>query len=164
MLGVDVIPAMPPRGASSIQGDFLSGHVRDEVRRYLSDHERGRARKAGTKGIVDEVLAEEGIEAEKPRDEGRDGDDHGGEGRMVDVVLSDMSAPWHQTTGMWIKSVSNPYFRMMNTSGIAFRDHAGSMVSPPSDLMSLSPLSVLLLTAVVSSIPGLVPRGSHLWL
>ena len=50
------------------------------------------------------------------------------EGRMVDVVLSDMSAPWEQTTGFWRKSLSNPYYRMMNTSGMNFRDHIGSMV------------------------------------
>ena len=50
------------------------------------------------------------------------------EGRMVDVVLSDMSAPWEQTTGFWKRSLSDPYFRMMNTSGMSFRDHAGSMV------------------------------------
>ncbi len=50
------------------------------------------------------------------------------EERVVDVVLSDMSAPWDQTEGFWIKSISNPYFRMMNTSGTSFRDHAGSMV------------------------------------
>lgn len=51
-----------------------------------------------------------------------------GKGRVVDVVLSDMSAPWEQTTALWVKSVSNPYYRMMNTSGISFKDHAGSMV------------------------------------
>lgn len=51
------------------------------------------------------------------------------EERVVDVVLSDMSAPWEQTEGFWIKSISNPYYRMMNTSGMPFRDHAGSMVS-----------------------------------
>jgi len=45
---------------------------------------------------------------------------------MVDVVLSDMSAPWEQTTGFWKRSLSQPY-RMMNTSGINFADHAGSM-------------------------------------
>ena len=50
-------------------------------------------------------------------------------GRVVDVVLSDMSAPWDQTTGFWQRSVTKPYHRMMNTSGIAFKDHAGSMVS-----------------------------------
>ncbi|KAL2171556.1 hypothetical protein VTG60DRAFT_2389 [Thermothelomyces hinnuleus] len=38
-----------------------------------------------------------------------------------------MSAPWPQTHGFSINSLSNPYIRMMNTSGIAFKDHAGSM-------------------------------------
>lgn len=41
-----------------------------------------------------------------------------------------MSAPWEQTSGFNVNSLSNPYRRLMNTSGIAFRDHAGSMVSP----------------------------------
>jgi 21S rRNA (uridine2791-2'-O)-methyltransferase len=53
---------------------------------------------------------------------------NGDAGKMVDVVLSDMSAPWEQTTGFWKKSLSGPYNRMMNTSGINFKDHAGSMV------------------------------------
>ena len=48
--------------------------------------------------------------------------------KTVDVVLSDMSAPWEQTSGFWKRSLSDPYYRMMNTTGIAFRDHAGSMV------------------------------------
>lgn len=48
--------------------------------------------------------------------------------KMVDVVLSDMSAPWDQTTGFWKRSLSDPYRRMMNTSGVSFRDHIGSMV------------------------------------
>ena len=50
-------------------------------------------------------------------------------GRVVNVVLSDMSEPWEQTAGFYKKSLSDPYFRMMNTSGNGFRDHAGSMVS-----------------------------------
>lgn len=49
-------------------------------------------------------------------------------GRVVDVVLSDMSEPWDQVAGFYKKSLSDPYFRMMNTSGNPFRDHAGSMV------------------------------------
>jgi 21S rRNA (uridine2791-2'-O)-methyltransferase len=48
------------------------------------------------------------------------------------VVLSDMSEPWDQTAGFYKKSLSDPYFRMMNTSGNAFRDHAGSIVRQPS--------------------------------
>lgn len=50
------------------------------------------------------------------------------EGRVVNVVLSDMSEPWPLVGATWTKSVSNPYRRMMNTSGMPFRDHAGSMV------------------------------------
>lgn len=50
-------------------------------------------------------------------------------GRVVDVVLSDMSEPWEQTSGFGKRSISDPYIRMMNTSGTPFRDHAGSMVS-----------------------------------
>lgn len=53
------------------------------------------------------------------------------QGRAVDVVLSDMSEPWDQTAGFYKKSLSDPYFRMMNTSGNTFRDHAGSMVNIP---------------------------------
>ena len=48
--------------------------------------------------------------------------------KTVDVVLSDMSAPWVQTTGFWKRSLSDPYRRMMNTSGMTFKDHIGSMV------------------------------------
>lgn len=48
--------------------------------------------------------------------------------RPVDVILSDMSAPWHQTDGFWKSSLSNPYYRMMNTSGVGLKDHTGSMV------------------------------------
>lgn len=48
--------------------------------------------------------------------------------KTVDVVLSDMSAPWDQTTGFWNRSLSDPYRRMMNTSGVSFKDHVGSMV------------------------------------
>lgn len=75
------------------------------------------------------------------------------DGRVVDVVLSDMSAPWEQTSGYWIRSVSNPYLRMMNTSGTAFRDHAGSMVS----LFVLLHFSFLysLLSLNISTIPSL---------
>lgn len=62
------------------------------------------------------------------------------QGRMVDVVLSDMSEPWAQTEGFWKRSLSDPYYRMMNTSGMSFRDHVGSMVHhPPSSNYLMSP-------------------------
>ncbi|OIW28937.1 23S ribosomal RNA methyltransferase [Coniochaeta ligniaria NRRL 30616] len=148
VVGIDLIPAQPPRGVSTIQGNFLSPSVRNLVKTFVAE---GAARKqmqqqrlGGTEkaGKSDVVLVEQTsyIDAERlaARDAvvGSDEVDKGvepeekrsvKEERLVDVVLSDMSAPWPQTHGFTIRSLSNPYRRMMNTSGITFRDHAGSM-------------------------------------
>ena len=148
VVGIDIIPAQPPKGASTIQGNFLSRSVQEEVKNFLRDPERGRPRQQPSLLSAEgeaEALAEQElgyIDMERRADllptplKGDDrlqaesirrGKDDADE-RMVDVVLSDMSAPWEQTTGFWKRSLSNPYFRMMNTSGMDFRDHAGSMV------------------------------------
>jgi len=37
VVGIDVIPAQPPKGASTIQGDFLSPGVRGLAKRFLAD-------------------------------------------------------------------------------------------------------------------------------
>ena len=162
VIGIDVIPAQPPKGVSTIQGNFLSQAVQDEVKRYLLDADRGRVNshpEANTGNVATELsnLAIEahamdyfesesnaGSEASKFRgqclEELRDERKEPGlvEPRVVDVVLSDMSAPWEMTDGFWKRSLSDPYFRMMNTSGMNFRDHAGSMVWFP-----LSPIEVI---------------------
>ncbi|KAE9378048.1 23S ribosomal RNA methyltransferase [Stipitochalara longipes BDJ] len=142
ILGIDIIPAQPPKGASTIQGNFLSAGVQEEVKRFLLDPNRGRPKQQLF--LTDEdaetaaVVAEEDrsyIDLERhaddlpeatttPKKKGKTSQDD--QGKMVDVILSDMSEPWEQTTGFWKRSLSNPY-RMMNTSGIPFKDHAGSM-------------------------------------
>ena len=154
VVGIDIIPAQPPKGVSTIQGNFLSPAVQEEVKRFLREAALVRPKPLGSfsNGTgVNECLLEQAI-AEDPGDyfelerraelrpgavqqNGNSGRGRKGirgrdevEGRMVDVVLSDMSAPWDQTEGFWKRSLSNPYFRMMNTSGMSFRDHAGSMV------------------------------------
>ncbi|KAF7504759.1 hypothetical protein GJ744_001760 [Endocarpon pusillum] len=125
VLGVDLIPAQPPRGVSTIQGDFLSPDVQDSIRSFLRDPDRGRslrpqvysdmgAEHAGdvaidarmTRSYIDrerEGSMSLAVEADEQEVEMM-GDIP--EERTVDVVLSDM---------------------MMNTSGNNFRDHAGSM-------------------------------------
>ena len=160
-MGIDIIPAKPPKGASAIQGNFLSPAVQEEVKQFLRDPKRGRPRSqkffVGDEAESDEVngLTEAELEevergyidierhasVDDPHaDPALEGREDGGwrrlqkgpvpeDGRMVDVVLSDMSDPWPQTSGYHIRSLSAPYSRMMNTSGISFRDHAGSMVS-----------------------------------
>lgn len=58
-----------------------------------------------------------------------------------------MSEPWPQTHGFTINSLSNPYRRMMNTSGITFKDHAGSMVCGAPLSIDFSPSSWRALTS-----------------
>lgn len=44
VIGVDILPASPPRGVSTIQGDFLAPAIQEEVRSFVSDPDRGRPR------------------------------------------------------------------------------------------------------------------------
>ncbi|KAL9108553.1 MAG: hypothetical protein Q9227_006639 [Pyrenula ochraceoflavens] len=143
VLGIDLLPVQPPRGVSTIQGNFLDPEVRADVKNYLRDYEHGRARprqriaesnEDGSVTMQELEEAEHGyLERERRESSGAQDEsitseeEGGGRDRMVDVVLSDMWEPWDQTTGFWKKSLSNPYLRMMNTSGVAFRDHASSM-------------------------------------
>jgi 23S rRNA U2552 (ribose-2'-O)-methylase RlmE/FtsJ len=136
VLGVDLIPAQPPKGVSAIQGDFMSEEVQAEVRRFVRDTDRGRLRtpaimntisdEGNGQGYVDYERSHTSDNSESEGEilEGREEDD----GRCVDVVLSDMSEPWDLVAGHYKRTLSNPYYRMMNTSGNAFRDHVGSMV------------------------------------
>lgn len=125
VLGVDIIPAQPPKGVSTIQGNFLSPEIQEYIEEFLRNPNRGRARQPGhdDHGTSNSPLEanEEAVDGTEPSETRQ--------WRTVDVVLSDMSAPWYQTSGFWKRSLSNPYHRMMNTSGNNFRDHAGSMVS-----------------------------------
>lgn len=126
IVGIDIIPAQPPKGVSTFQGNFLSAGVQAEVKRFLSDPDRGRPKQqlvsvfeesnaVGAKTLISEQQ-ESYIDYERHMDQEngltpapvqeKRKRSHGGTQRMVDVVLSDM---------------------MMNTSGINFKDHAGSM-------------------------------------
>lgn len=130
VLGVDIIPAQPPKGVSTIQGNFLAPEIQDYIQEFLRNPNRGRARQPGAIDDASSSLLEPAVVAEADATQ----PDSAKMERTVDVVLSDMSAPWYQTSGFWKRSLSNPYHRMMNTSGNNFRDHAGSMASPLSFL------------------------------
>ena len=152
VVGIDIIPAQPPKGVSTIQGNFLSSAVQEEVKNFLRDENNGRLKQQHflTSEGEDQAITEEELEdatnyfesetrpeqakgtavnlTEDSTNRMRQKALDEAEGRTVDVVLSDMCEPWEQTTGFHKRSLSDPYYRMMNTSGMAFRDHAGSMV------------------------------------
>lgn len=184
VVGVDVIPAQPPAGVSTIQGDFLSPSVQAEVRAYVKDPQRGRpwhrptnlvshlhalsAHQQNTERVLTADTASDEAQpvssttssnvpsdlsiaqAHTPpqsspsflrvnEDSGRGVQSDEVEERVVDVVLSDMSAPWVQPSTTWKRSFSDPYYRMMNASGLKSKDHIDSMVSLVSRLMEDSP-------------------------
>lgn len=116
VVGLDILPAQPPKGVSTLQGDFLSPSVQLMLRDFLSDPERGRARASVVDKAYIDIEREEtsGSHVENPE-------------KTVDVVLSDMWIPWEPPPKNFLRSLTEP-FRLMNTSGIRFRDHAASMV------------------------------------
>ncbi|KHN96170.1 Ribosomal RNA large subunit methyltransferase E [Metarhizium album ARSEF 1941] len=118
VVGIDLIPAQPPRGVATFQGDFLSPGVQRLVKEFIARMGRPAERGQG------EGEAISYIDRERRASEEREGN---GTSALVDVVLSDMSAPWDRSSGYMANTLTNPYRRLMNTSGVAFRDHAGSM-------------------------------------
>jgi 21S rRNA (uridine2791-2'-O)-methyltransferase len=187
VIGIDVIPAQPPRGVSTIQGNFLSSDIQDDVRAYVRDPSLGRPRKQTISeepdGLTEEQVDEmergyidierqahmEGIETETQAADSESSSEAKlsvkerdlRDGRVVDVVLSDMSEPWDQVAGFYKKSLSDPYFRMMNTSGNPFRDHAGSMVRGSACVARLRLISQDLCMAALTFAFDTVKTGGH---
>jgi 21S rRNA (uridine2791-2'-O)-methyltransferase len=142
IVGIDIIPAQPPKGVSTIQGNFLSDGVREQVKLFLQDPNHGRPLASLSAPIetTDSATGEDIVSGEPslnadtetaekvaPTKAKRKTQDDSG--KIVDVVLSDMSEPWPlENPSYWKRSLSDPYIRMMNTSGINYKDHAGSMV------------------------------------
>ncbi|KAI1071101.1 hypothetical protein LB507_009672 [Fusarium sp. FIESC RH6] len=136
VIGIDLIPAQPPRGVATFQGDFLSPDVQEMVKNFiLESHRRPpplQNSEESDGSDPDEIAAIDrpsylDMEFHTSQDEAAIPESETSKKRLVDVVLSDMSAPWEQTAGFNVNTLSNPYHRLMNTSGNAFRDHAGSM-------------------------------------
>ncbi|RMD39544.1 hypothetical protein DV735_g5575, partial [Chaetothyriales sp. CBS 134920] len=115
VLGVDLIPAQPPKGVNAIQGDFLSPAVQAQIKNFLEDPDRGRPRRSAIPGLAnthDGAVPDLSLEA-NPKSYldmkgkgGGEAPDPRHNDLCVDMVLSDM---------------------LMNTSGNSFRDHVGSM-------------------------------------
>lgn len=118
VIGIDLLPAQPPKGVSTIQGNFLSKAVQEMCKNFVLEADLKRRKMerrrewAAKKSIeIDEGEVEErgsyiDLERRSAQQEEELEQEKGMNMRVVDVVLSDM---------------------LMNTSGISLRDHAGSM-------------------------------------
>ncbi|KAG6033180.1 hypothetical protein E4U40_005589 [Claviceps sp. LM458 group G5] len=137
VIGIDILPSTPPLGVATFQGDFLSPRVRKLVKEFIARakvHDKEFPQKdeaaVGSSVSQESVLAQRSyFDQEKHASEDIEGaSDDNAATASVDVVLSDMSAPLRRSSGFAVsKTLTNPYRRLMNTSGSRFRDHAGSM-------------------------------------
>lgn len=128
VIGVDMLQVQPPPGVIAVQGNFLSTAVQEEVRKLVRNHKIGTranpalARHAISNSVKDLEREVEMVDISENRGlQGKRG--------VADVILSDMYAPWPQTSGFWTNVANYPYYRLQNVSGLIARDHAYSMVS-----------------------------------
>lgn len=128
-----------------MQGDFLSPDIQADMKSFLRDPDRGRIRRSTilaptqdaenhtmiSEDVIRETTDQSYLDLEREENSADEEQDDWGEhdDKCVDVVLSDMCEPWPLIDGRYKRSINNPYARLMNTSGNAFRDHVGSMVS-----------------------------------
>lgn len=90
VIGIDIIPAQPPRGVSTIQGDFLSPATRQMVLDYVRDDTAGLP--SVREAIESRYEHEEDITTLSSEDKTTYNTQDNGtaDGRVADVVLSDM--------------------------------------------------------------------------
>ncbi|KAM0705109.1 hypothetical protein Q7P35_007896 [Cladosporium inversicolor] len=145
VVGIDVIPAQPPRGVMGRGEEDITGEVEEGEVRSVVERARGNPVATDGEGRGGESLAMNGegeaeteappapaavVEKKTPKKAKKLSQAALDlqQGRVVDVVLSDMCAPFPGLElSSWINSINRPYRRMMNTSGNPFRDHAGSI-------------------------------------
>ncbi|ODQ50147.1 23S ribosomal RNA methyltransferase [Saitoella complicata NRRL Y-17804] len=115
VLGIDVIPAQPPAGASAMQANFLSRRAQIAAKEFFANGANGRASPGGH--VQSPELGEAHL---------AEGSAHREDIFTVNVVLSDMSEPLPLYQGV-PHSLKQPYFRMANTTGLTVADHGASM-------------------------------------
>ncbi|OAL66984.1 cell division protein ftsj [Trichophyton rubrum] len=113
VVGVDIIPAQPPRGVSTIQGNFLSPRVQEYVKDFVRDPNRGRPRSQLP------ALGEQ----EKPSPPTEPGAET--DGGYIDLERS--SSAHINKVDEAAPLPTKAKVGLMNTSGTKSRDHLGSM-------------------------------------
>lgn len=126
VLGVDIIPANPPKGASALQANILSKKTHVIVRNFFSEPQH-----TGELELDQSYIASE-MQETVERDLASDDEEiilKENEKYPVDIVMSDMYVPVEPPERFWNNTTNSAYIRMANTSGLAIKDHAASIVS-----------------------------------
>lgn len=136
ILGVDILPCKPPKGASSIQANILSKRTHHLIYEYFVKNDvimkNIKQRSTATMTPSDRAASGGEIEGEESSSESEqasesDTNNSTNKQQIVDVVLSDMYEPFPQSTGFWNNTTNSAYYRMANTTGLKVKDHLMSM-------------------------------------
>lgn len=123
VLGVDIIPTAPPKGASAIQANILSKKTHTLIRNFFLDPKNDLE--------TDDVLNHPSyIETELNEDPDLDEETLKKKSRYpLDLVLSDMYDTVENPDKNWNNTTNVAFSRMANTTGLIAKDHIASMVS-----------------------------------
>lgn len=136
ILGVDILPCEPPEGVSSLQANILSKKTQDLIRLYFNKHKRlddvlndvdnihkDHGFLEPSPSIITDPEFEHELKDEEEYREVFSSDNKIPQQQPIDVILSDMYVPLPRLTGFTNNITNLPYYRLMNTSGVAIRDH-----------------------------------------
>lgn len=132
VLGVDIIPTNPPKGASAIQANILSKKTHGIVRGFFVDSQHMATVDESYIASEMQETVELDVDESKLRDEQK---------FPVDMVLSDMYVPIQPPERYWNNTTNSAFLRMANTTGLVVKDHAASIVSDRSTLLRILGLS-----------------------
>lgn len=140
ILGVDILPCNPPEGIHSLQANILSQKTHELIRLMFAN----RLNLNHTQENIheDHGYFEHMIEDQRINDSNLPEINP----TPIDIILSDMYVPLPRLDGYTNNITNMPYFRLMNTSGVAIRDHLQSI-----DLCD---------AALVTAIDLLKPKGN----
>lgn len=155
ILGVDILPYQPPNGASTIQGNILSKSTHEQIKDFfllsilekndkvfqeieiLSSNDSSitneKKSSISNKDNDDQIIEadfsiiDKELESNKLIESNSDSLNSLTSKYPVDVILSDMYEPFIRDSGFSNATTNNPYIRMANTTGLAFKDHVMSM-------------------------------------
>lgn len=123
ILGVDIIPTPPPKGASAMQANILSKKTHTLIRNFFLDPQNDLE--------TDDVLNHPSYIATELNDHPElDEDTLKKKAKFpLDVVISDMYDTIENPDRFWNNTTNVAFSRMANTTGLIAKDHAASMVS-----------------------------------